>query len=500
MQFDRDHPEAVIAIVKRHYVDHMLVSMESAEEAIQLVQDVKRIHASAGFEMRNWISKSRSVLAAVSEETTKEESLGIGEESITEKVLEEAAILMKNRLWKDPAKTVPRSCLLYQWCAFLDENDVLRVKGSTKACILIDRDAAEPVILPRYHPVTRLIISAVHDRFNHQNHEAVVNEILQRYRIPRLKAAYHQIRKDCQQCEILRAKPQSPAMADLPPARLATFTRPFTHTGVDYFGPMMLSITHSLTTDSCVMAIQNIIARRGIPAAIYSDRGTNFRAASKELQSATEKLDHDALAKEFTSSHTEWSFNPPVTPHMGGAWERLIQSVKQNLERMQTSRIPTPEVLENTLVEIENIVNSRPLSNVPSDGDDFPVLTLNHFLLGSANGLRSWAPLDDSPVLLRNCWKQPQMIADAFWKQWVRDYLRTITRRTKWFTPVKPITVGDLVIIVDSKLPRNCWPKGRVIATCPALDGQVRWAIVKTVSGSIYERPAVSLAVLDVGV
>ncbi|XP_065079701.1 uncharacterized protein LOC135702570 [Ochlerotatus camptorhynchus] len=884
MQFERDHPEAVNAIVKRHYVDDMLVSVESAEEAIQLVQDVKRIHASAGFEMRNWISNSRSVLAAVSEETTKEKNLDIGEESITEKVLgmwwdtskdcftykvsarydeelisgnrrptkrevlrtlmmvfdplgliahvlmflktllqeiwrtpvgwddpiedsqhdkwlawlaifpqianveiprcyrvqtpggsstvvqmhtfvdasengfaatvylrfdngdtvecalvgaktrvaplkflsiprselqaaiigvrfadtiskslsinvsqrtfwtdskdvlcwlrsdhrrysqfvafrvseilettdiiewrwvptkhnvadegtkwkrapnlssdshwfrgpeflllkeedwpvnpfpgrtteedlrphlllhtqssdpaihppdfsrwtdllrvtayvlryinnlkrccygrprvsgplkrqdfidaenhlfrqaqsttfaEEAAILMKNRLLKDPAKTVPRSSLLYQWCAFLDENDVLRVKGRTKACIFIDRDAAEPVILPRDHPVTRLIISAVHDRFNHQNHETVVNEILQRYRIPRLKAAYHQIRKDCQQCKILRAKPQPPAMADLPPARLAAFTRPFTHTGVDYFGPMMVSvgrrtekrwgvlatclttraihlqIAHSLTTDSCVMAIRNIMARRGIPAAIYSDRGTNFRAASKELQSATEKLDHDALAKEFTSSHTEWSFNPPVTPHMGGAWERLIRSVKQNLGRMQTSRIPTPEVLENTLVEIENIVNSRPLTNVPSDGDNFPVLTPNHFLLGSTNGLRSWAPLDDSPILLRNSWKQPQVIVDAFWKQWVQDYLPTITRRTKWFTPVKPITVGDLVIIVDPKLPRNCWPKGRVIATCPAPDGQVRWATVQTASGGIYERPAVSLAVLDVGV
>lgn len=92
------------------------------------------------------------------------------------------------------------------------------------------------------------------------------------------------------------------------------------------------------------------------------------------------------------------------------------------------------------------------------------------------------------------------MLADTFWKHWVRSYLPKITRRTKWFTSTKPITVGDVVVIVDSKLPRNCWPKGRVIATCPATDGQVRWATVQTASGGIYERPAVSLAVLDVGV
>ncbi|XP_062538030.1 uncharacterized protein LOC134206341 [Armigeres subalbatus] len=111
---------------------------------------------------------------------------------------DEIAILLKNRSLANPVKTISRFSLLYDWCAFLDENDVLRVNGRTKACVFIDRNAAEPVILPRDHPVTRLIISDVHERFNHQNHETVVNEILQRYRIPRLKAAYNKIRKDCQ--------------------------------------------------------------------------------------------------------------------------------------------------------------------------------------------------------------------------------------------------------------------------------------------------------------
>ncbi|XP_062538103.1 uncharacterized protein LOC134206403 [Armigeres subalbatus] len=208
---------------------------------------------------------------------------------------EEIAILVKNRSLTKPVKTISRSSLLYQWCAFLDENDVLRVNGRTKACVFIDRNAAELVILPRDHPVTRLIISEVHERLKHQNHETVVNEILQRYRIPRLKAAYKKIRKNCQQCKILYAKPQPPAMADLSPARLSAFTRPFTHMEVDYFGPTLVSIAHTLTTDSCIMAIWNIMARRGIPAAIYSDRGTNLRAASKELRTAKKNLKSDSF-------------------------------------------------------------------------------------------------------------------------------------------------------------------------------------------------------------
>ncbi|XP_065089899.1 uncharacterized protein LOC135711086 [Ochlerotatus camptorhynchus] len=408
--------------------------------------------------------------------------------------------------------------------AFLDENGVARFRGRTKACAFVDRDAAEPIILPRHHQVTRLIIAEAHERFNHQNHATIVNELLQRYRIPRLKATYNAVRKDCQQCKNDLAKPRPPMMGDLPQSRLAAFSRPFTYMGVDYFGPILVSvgrhsekrwgvlatclttraihlqIAHTLTTDSCVMAIRNVMARRGVPAVIYSDRGTNFQATSKELKVAIELLDQNRLASEFTTSRTQWTFIPPVSPHMGGAWERQIRSVKQNLAKVQPSRLPTDEVLQNAMVEVENIVNSRPLTDLPVEDDESPVLTPNHFLLGSANGLRSWVPFNDNPILRRNCWIQSQVMADKFWKQWVRDYLPCLTRRTKWFTPATPITVGDTVVIVDAKLSRNCWPKGRVIATHQAPDGQVRSATVQTASGGIYERPAISLAVLDVGV
>ncbi|XP_058840055.1 uncharacterized protein LOC131695549, partial [Topomyia yanbarensis] len=47
---------AAEAIIKRHYVDDMLDSVETEEEAIQLAKDVRFIHAQAGFEIRNWLS------------------------------------------------------------------------------------------------------------------------------------------------------------------------------------------------------------------------------------------------------------------------------------------------------------------------------------------------------------------------------------------------------------------------------------------------------------
>lgn len=293
-------------------------------------------------------------------------------------------------------------------------------------------------------------------------------------------------------------------MSNLPLPRLAAYARPFTYMGVDYFGPFVinlgrrtekrwvllatclttraihLQIVHSMTTDSCIMALRNVMARRRVPAVIYSDRGTNFQGASKELKEAMANLDLEHLETEFSSSHTSWNFIPPASPHMGGAWERLVRTVKSNLAKLKSNRTLTHEVLENMLTEIENIVNSRPLTSIPLNDDQSPVLTPNHFLLGSSNGLRPWVPFDNSSVALKNGWVLSQTLANQFWKQWLRDYLPSITRRTKWFAKTKPLAINDIVIIVEPRFPRNTWPKGRVIGIKEESDGQVRSATVQT--------------------
>ncbi|XP_055632506.1 uncharacterized protein LOC129772981 [Toxorhynchites rutilus septentrionalis] len=439
------------------------------------------------------------------------------------KFSDEIAILASNNVPDKSKQQIRKSSPLFHLCPYLDSNGLLRVTGRTKACEFIDFHTANPIILPRDHYLTKLVVASIHEEYKHQNHETTMNEIRQRFYISRLKSVYRSMRNDCQRCKIDRASPQPPLMSDLPVARLAAFSRPFTHMGVDYFGPMLvlvgrrtekrwgvlatclttraihLEVACSLTTDSCILSIRNIMARRGTPSAIYSDRGTNFQGARKDLKEAMKKLDQDKLTAEFTTPRTQWRFITPASPHMGGAWERLVRTVKQNLMKLKTNRLPTDEVLRNLFIEVENIVNSRPLTAIPLDDDESPVLTPNYFLIGSSNGLRSWVPFDDNPSSLKQNWRLSQEIANAFWKSWLRDYLPELTRRTKWFTETKPLEVNDIVVISDNNLPRNCWPKGRIISTKVAADGQVRQATVQTSTG-IYERPAVKLAVIDVRV
>ncbi|XP_062707580.1 uncharacterized protein LOC115257239 isoform X2 [Aedes albopictus] len=68
------HPQASAAIIENTYVDDVLFSLDTEEEAIQLAEEVKFVNSKAGFDTRNWLSNSAEVLEQVGdagEEQTK---------------------------------------------------------------------------------------------------------------------------------------------------------------------------------------------------------------------------------------------------------------------------------------------------------------------------------------------------------------------------------------------------------------------------------------------
>ena len=70
---------------------------------------------------------------------------------------------------------------------------------------------------------------------------------------------------------------------------------------------------------------------------------------------------------------------------MGGAWERLIRSVKESLHVILKEHTPKEETLLTTLAEIEHSVNSCPLTLVSSDTQEKEALTPNYFLIGTSS-------------------------------------------------------------------------------------------------------------------
>ncbi|XP_062714155.1 uncharacterized protein LOC115260572 [Aedes albopictus] len=434
---------------------------------------------------------------------------------------EEVAILKREQDDKNSSrKQLPTSSGLVKLSPFVDDHGVLRVESRATDAQVLAYDTKFPIILPRKHRITELLLDFYHRKYGHANDETVVNEVRQKFHVSRLRVEVRLIRKRCMWCRVYKATPVAPKMGPLPAVRLEPFVRPFTYVGVDIFGPysvkvgrstvkrwvclftcltiraVHLELVASLTTDACKKAIRRFIARRGSPQEIYSDNGTNFVGASRELQEETSRI-HTELGSTFTNAQTQWKFNPPAAPHMGGCWERMVRAVKSALGSIPVMRKLDDESFATVLAEAESMVNSRPLTFIPLETADQESLTPNHFLLLSSNGVREPEkfPTDEGKAL-RSSWNQVKHTLDNFWRRWVVEYLPTIIRRTKWFQDVRPITIGDLVLVVDENI-RNRWLRGRVIVTVPGKDGVARRAEVQTSAG-ILKRPCTKLAVLDV--
>lgn len=388
---------------------------------------------------------------------------------------------------------------------FFDQHGVLRMRGRAARSPNIPVEARFPIIVPDNHPAIVLLISYYHHRNGHQNTTTVLNELRQKVIMPRMKAAVKRVIGFCRTCAVTRAKPIVPQMSALPLSRMAVYMASFSFIGIDYWGPqnvvigrrhekrwgvlitclttraVYLELAYSLSTTSCIAALDSLVARRGMPLEIHSDNATCFVGA----------------AKEFVGPFGQkplWRFLPPRCPSMGGAWERLVGVVKRSLEGMVIPRTPTEERLRHALVKAERIVNSRPLFDIPVDPEEEECLTPNHFLLGSSSGVKPRMELVDfDPNAAVKQWDE---LVDAFWTRFIKEYLPTISARSVHTDKTRNLEVGDLVFVCDDDY-RLGWQRAEVKRTVPDKEsGQVRQVVVQTADGKEMRRATSKLAVI----
>lgn len=408
---------------------------------------------------------------------------------------------------------VEKSHPLYRICPILDQDGILRVDGRLPPSFPLS--VRQPAILPRDHPFTALLVQREHERFLHQHGSTVVNALRQRFYIPGLRRLLRSVASRCAKCRVQKARPQVPRMGPLPEARAAVGWKPFSFCGLDYFGPLEVinarrrekrwvalftcmttravhvEVAHSLDAHSCLMCIRDMIARRDVqPLEIWSDNGTNFVAASKELHKLSERF-----------PAIKWRFNPPAAPHMGGCWERMVRSIKTCLAAVVGAQCLTDESLRSALLECEWVVNTHPLTEVSLHHEDEEALTPHHFLNGGSRG-QIFQGIGVEPEtrgqFLRRAWRASQQVADHFWRRFSLEIVPELNMRTRWYAAGEPLAVDDQVVFPDSSR-RGWWRRGRVIETIvgPRSD-QVRQVRIRTTAGELV-RPAVQVAKLDVG-
>ncbi|XP_026101210.1 uncharacterized protein LOC113072449 isoform X1 [Carassius auratus] len=283
--------------------------------------------------------------------------------------------------------------------------NLIRVGGRLRHAETLDPALKHPIVLDSRHPAVKLLLQDFDKRLCHPGPDRVFAEIRRKYWVLRGRAAIRILQHACTECQRLRAKPTFPKMADLPVARLRLYKPAFHSTGMDCFGPFLVKIgrrvekrwgilykclttqalhvdlLNSLDTDSFLMSLRRFIARRGSPVELLSDQGTNFRGGERELCEAFQAMSPD-LQRKLAPQKIAFHFNPPAAPHFGGVWEREIRSIKMALSTTIGDQTVPEEVLGTVLIEVENILNSKPLGYVSCNVADPDPVTPNLLLTG----------------------------------------------------------------------------------------------------------------------
>ncbi|XP_033254138.1 uncharacterized protein LOC117193495 [Drosophila miranda] len=412
---------------------------------------------------------------------------------------------------------------LIHYTPFVDDQGILRVGGRIGNS-MTTYDAKHPILLPKESPVAVLIARHQHVTSLHAGVEFMFHTLRQKYWILGARNIVRKIVFNCKICFLQRKGTSTQLMADLPAFRVQP-TRCFLHSGLDYAGPVTIKtsagrtpkfgkawfaifvclstkaihieLVSDLTTPAFIAAFKRFWSRRGPISDLYSDNGTTFHGARKELTEmqriAVSQSQDEEIANFLTSQDINWHFIPPSAPHFGGLWETGVRSIKLHLRRVIGSSALTFEEYSTILTQIEGLLNSRPLC-APSDHSLDP-LTPAHFLTGQPHMSVPEPSLLDVNINRLQRWRQLQAKVQGFWKRWNLEYLTSLQPRTKWQQESNDITVDTLVVLKEPNQPPSKWLLGRITEVHPGQDERVRVVTVKTARG-VYKRPITKLAVL----
>ena len=120
----------------------------------------------------------------------------------------------------------------------IDEDGILRCDGRLKYAEFIPYKTRFPIILPRRHWVTTLLIKHYHEKGYHTSGtNQTLADLTSRFWIIAGREEIRAWERECAQCRKRKAKPASQVMAPLPRIRVKEPLRAFSRVAVDFAGP-----------------------------------------------------------------------------------------------------------------------------------------------------------------------------------------------------------------------------------------------------------------------
>ncbi|GFV31641.1 integrase catalytic domain-containing protein [Trichonephila clavipes] len=246
-----------------------------------------------------------------------------------------------------------------------------------------------------------------------------------------------------------------------------------------------IEIVSDLTSDAFIATLKRFFSRRGKCAKLYSDNGKTFVGANKVLKLIEDSDDN--LAGFLSAEGIEWKFIPPRAPSFGGLWEASVKSIKYHLKRVVSGSNLTYEEFLTVCIQIEGILNSRPLCPLSSNSDDLNALTPAHFLIGRSMTSVVEPNLIELKENALKKWQRITRLLQLIWNKWHRCYLSELQQHNKWQFKKQNVNVGDLVVLIEDNMPTFKWPLGRITEIYSGSDALIRVVKVKTQFGE-YKR------------
>ena len=207
-----------------------------------------------------------------------------------------------------------------------------------------------------------------------------------------------------------------------------------------------LDVVPDMSTITFIRSLKRFCARRGLPRRFILDNGKTFKSAARIIYTI---MAHRDVKQHLSEVEVAWNFNLEKARWWGGIFERMVRSTKRCLRKMIGPAKFTHDELLTAVIEVEAIINSRPLSYVSAD-DLEEQLTPSHLVTGRRilslpENLCYREEIDDedfeiTPIHLNK---------NQFWKRRKHEYLlklRDAHRYGQGCPVLKPIAVGDVVM------------------------------------------------------
>ena len=209
--------------------------------------------------------------------------------------------------------------------------------------------------------------------------------------------------------------------------------------------------------DFCfIYCFKRFISRCGTPTKVVSDNFKTFKSNETE-----------AYCKEI---NVTWKPILEKSPWWGGFYERLIAILKSALRKIVGSGKLNFEELHTVLVQIENMMNARPLTYLSEENCDEHI-TPSHLMYGRNINRRNIVNDNDSvatsdKTLIKTRIKHVTAVSNHFWDRFYKEYLLSLREKHLYHksnTKKRELKISDVVLIQDDKIaPCNNWSRRKV--------------------------------------